>query len=288
VVRRAAREDDHAAEVPNLLVRHPELLELEPAVAHAPADRLGDGLRLLVDLLEHERLVAALLGGLEIPVDLGRRVLERLLAVGPREDGAFGRDRDDVAVVDQLHHLRLGQERGDRRREEHLAFADADDERALLPRPDEQSRVVVVDDDEREVALELAVRLVHGVDEVALVVLLDEMHDDLGVGLRRERVPVGDQRVLELAVVLDDPVEDDCDLRVVARRERMRVLLGDAAVRRPARVAEAGRRLRAVRAGDFLQLLKVAHRADVVEPVFLEQRDPGGVVAAVLEALETL
>src|SRR6202008_5040456 len=45
--------------------------------------------------------------------------------------------------------------------------------------------------------------------------------------------------------------------------------------------------LRAVGAGGRLQVLQVADRADVVEPVVLEQRDARGVVAAVLEALQS-
>jgi hypothetical protein len=81
VVRGAARDDHDAAEVPDLVPGHPELLEEELVAADAVADRLLHGLRLLVDLLEHERLEAALLGALEIPVDLlrGRRL--DLLAV---------------------------------------------------------------------------------------------------------------------------------------------------------------------------------------------------------------
>ena len=59
--------------------------------------------------------------------------------------------------LDELHAARLAEERGDRRGEEDLALADADDERRLAARADEQLRVVVVDRDEREVALELLV-----------------------------------------------------------------------------------------------------------------------------------
>ena len=59
---------------------------------------------------------------------------------------------------------------------------------------------------------------------------------------------LGDEPVAELAVVLDDPVQDDRELRAVAAGERMRVRLGDAAVRRPARVPEPVRGRRAVRA----------------------------------------
>ena len=45
---------------------------------------------------------------------------------------------------------------------------------------------------------------------------------------------------------------------------------------------------RAVRPRRVLQVLEVADRADVVEPVVLEERDAGRVVAAVLEPLEAL
>ena len=87
VVGRAAGEQHDAAQVPQLLVVHAEPLEHEPAVADAVADRLGDGVGLLEDLLQHERLVAALLGALVVPVELDRLVL----------DGACRRARSERA-----------------------------------------------------------------------------------------------------------------------------------------------------------------------------------------------
>src|SRR5207253_11081840 len=57
-------------------------------------------------------------------------------------------------------------------------------------------------------------------------------------------------------------------------------------VRRPARVSQAVVGDGAVRAGRRLEVRQVADRADIVEPTVLAQRDPGRVVAAVLEALE--
>src|SRR5690348_924044 len=68
----------------------------------------------------------------------------------------------------------------------------------------------------------------------------------------------------------------------------MRVALGDAAVRRPARVTEPVRRDRAVRPCGRPKVREVADGADVVEPVLLEERKAGGVVTAVLETLEPL
>ena len=67
---------------------------------------------------------------------------------------------------------------------------------------------------------------------------LDEVRDDLRVGLGLELVALRLQLFLQLEVVLDDAVvHDDDAARAVA--VRMRVLLGRAAVRGPARVAHA-------------------------------------------------
>jgi hypothetical protein len=103
----------------------------------------------------------------------------------------------------------------------------------------------------------------------------------------RKLCPFGLERILELPEVLDDPVEDDRDLVVVAAGQRVRVLLGDAAVGGPARVAETRRRGRAVVAGRLLQGLEIADRANVVESFVLAKCEPGRVVAAVFEPLET-
>src|SRR5260221_3305562 len=68
----------------------------------------------------------------------------------------------------------------------------------------------------------------------------------------------------------------------------MRVLLSDTAVRRPPSVTEPGRRLRDVRLRSVLQELEVPDRADVLEAPLFEERDAGGVVAAIFQALEPL
>jgi hypothetical protein len=157
-----------------------------------------------------------------------------------------------------------------------------------VARADEEVGMVAVDDDEREVALELRECLAHGLDEVALVVPLDEVGDRLGIRLGAVRVAVLGEARPQLAVVLDDAVEHDRDALRFAARERMGVLLGDGTVRGPARVPETGRRRGAVGAGALLQVAERTDCSDVVEPVAFQERDARGVVAPVLETLEPL
>ena len=90
---------------------------------------------------------------------------------------------DDLAVVRVLHAARLGEERREVRGEEVLAVAEADDHRRLVAHADELVRLVVMDDDEGEVAFEPRVDGAHGRDEVAVVGVLEQVRDDLGIGL---------------------------------------------------------------------------------------------------------
>src|SRR5439155_16591186 len=85
-----------------------------------------------------------------------------------------------------------------------------------------------------------------------------------------------------------DAVQDDGELIVLAGGQRVCVLLADPSMRRPAGVAEPGRRLRPVRAGCLLQVLQVADGTHVFEAVLLEQRQARRVVAAVLEPLQSV
>jgi hypothetical protein len=187
------------------------------------------------------------------------------------------------------------EERGDRRAEELLAVAAADDQRALLAGADERARLVGRHRDERVVALELGVGGAHGLAEAAeRHVVGDEVRDDLGVGLGGEVRAGVHQAVLERDVVLDDPVDDDVDA-VAGVEVRVGVGLRHAAVRRPARVPDAARRLdrrdraagRRRRGGDGLaQLAEVPDRTDRRDLPVDEDGDAGGVIAAVLELLQ--
>src|SRR5204863_411503 len=91
VVRGAAREDDDSPEFAKLRVREAEPFQLEPPVPNALAERLRNRVGLLVNLLQHERLVALLLGALV--------VRERIAQLAEVLDDAVEDDRDPVLVA---------------------------------------------------------------------------------------------------------------------------------------------------------------------------------------------
>ena len=71
---------------------------------------------------------------------------------------------------------------------------------------------------------------------------------------------VGEKGLSQLRMVLDDAVEDDRELLVIAGSERVRVLLGDPAVRGPPRVPDADRRPDAVAVELVLEVVELADR----------------------------
>src|SRR5437868_98067 len=78
------------------------------------ADRLGDCVRLLVDLLEHERFVPLLLSGLRVPVDLDCLPLE-LDSRRAKKLHAIWPQHDDLVISDVLNLAGVAQKGWNRR-----------------------------------------------------------------------------------------------------------------------------------------------------------------------------
>jgi hypothetical protein len=140
--------------------------------------------------------------------------------------------------------------------------------------------------DERVRPFEPPERVAHRDGEIALVGLLDEVGDRLGVGLGGQRVAARLESVSELAEVLDDPVVDDRDLaRAVAVRVGVEVVRP--AVRRPAGVCQADRGVWGPVGDRGLQVRELPGALlDEQVAGIVDEGDPGRVVPAVLEPLE--
>ena len=191
-----------------------------------------------MDLLLHEVAVGTELEGGERDVgDVDLALGGAAVAVEDPHAGAA--HAGHVALLEVDHASRRGEHRGHVGRDEVLAFAEADEQRAADARAGKGLRRGGRHDRDRVRADEIAHGTLRGGEEIAglAVVVVDEVGDDLGVGLRLEGVAELLQPLALLLVVLDDAVVDDRDLAL--RHVRMRVGFGDAAVRRPAGVADA-------------------------------------------------
>ena len=122
--------------------------------------------------------------------------------------------------------------------DEIFAIAQAHHHGRPRARGDDLVRVLARDHAQREHAGQLPHGVAHRVFEIPVVIFFDQVRDHFGVGFGNEGVALGDELVLEREVILDDAVVHHHDV-AVAIAMRMRVLLGGAPVRRPARMPDA-------------------------------------------------
>ena len=93
------------------------------------------------------------------------------------------------------------------------------------------------------------------------------------------------QLVAQLAEILDDAVMHERDAR---RRMRMRVDLGRRAMRRPARMADAGVAGERMRMQHLVEIGELAGRAAAFDMAVHQRGDAGGIIAAIFEPLSAL
>jgi hypothetical protein len=166
-------------------------------------------------------------------------------------------------------------------------------------------RLVLVHHGDGEAALQLRHGGAHGLEQVALVQAVHEVGDDFRVGLAGEDVAARLELRVQLLMVLDDAVVHQRHAPGAHRlggghagavaEMRMRVVHRRRAVRRPARVRDAGRALQAT-AGHLLQQLRHARGAArtlqaagrPAAQAGLVHGHAAGIVAAVFEPLQAL
>ena len=206
---------------------------------HAGEQRVAHGARLLEDFLLHEMLVAALFGHDGVPGDVLDGALDGV-AVEVHHAHALRSEHGDVAVGQEKHVARVREDRGDVGGDEIFVLSQADHGGRAGARGNNFVRVRGGKNGQGIDAGELPHGLAHGVFERAAFfhVPLDEVGDDFGVGLGDELVALFFELALQIDVILDDSVVDDDDISG-AVAVRVRVFLGGAAMRGPARVSDA-------------------------------------------------
>ena len=252
-----------------------------PVFDGAAREGRRQGLRLLVDLLEHEVP--------PLPAVDHRR------AQGVREDGSaygpagpvqdpdrVGRHVGDVPVFQ--HHVPAGDpdEGRDVGSNEVLPRTHPDDERASPDRSDETMRVVRRHHPEGVGPFQGQDRIPDRVEQAAAPgeAAMNPVPDHLRVGLGVEPVAGLEEIRADIRMVLDDPVVDDRNL--LAAHQRVRIRLGRLPVRRPPGVGDPRAPVRSVPFDERFELRHLPHRADPVDAV-PHHRETGRIVAAVFD-----
>ena len=196
-------------------------------------------------------------------------------------------DLGAIAVLEVDHPSRHRQDGGDIGRSEILAFAQSKQERRTAPRHDHRLGIARRNHRKGKGTLQLADGAHAGVEKRlrGLAVLGDEMGHDLGIRIRDEFIARALEPLADRFVVLDDAVVHH---RQIAGEMRVCIALGGRAVRCPARVRDA--RLAADVLGARLrrELGDASGRTHALQAGAVHHRDARRVVAAILEAPQSL
>ena len=143
-------------------------------------------------------------------------------------------------------------------------------------------RLGFAQDGQRISALQLSYRGAGRREEIGILLQLgsDQVRDHFRIGVGGEHVPIAFQACAQHFVILDDPVVYNGQ---PARNVRMRIAFARDAMRRPARMRDprvaTGLRLVGLRG----QFRDPADRTQTMQAFLVDQRQPGRVVAPVLE-----
>ena len=251
---------------------------------------------LLVDLLAHEVVVAVLAGRIEVPVDgdLDRCHLD---PIGVGNGDRAGPQLGDLVVLEHEEFAGQAQDRRNVRGEEAGRVGDPHQQGGHPPGGHDELGLVGVDHGHRKRTPDLSERIPHRGSQTVggggLERRLDEVDQDLRVGVRLEPVAGGGELIGELEVVLDDPVVDEGH---AARTVDMGVgvVLGRTSMGRPTGVADPRRGPLGCRLRPLGQVVERTGPVGRPGPpqrrsvVGTHQGQAGRVVSPVLEAGQTL
>jgi len=203
------------------------------------------------------------------------------------DNGTVTRQDHPVAILQIADGVGERAQRDGVRTEVHFALAVADGERRPVACTDHQIFVARENEPECECAAKLRQCRLDRIDRLESLAeqIIDEMQNDLGVGLGFENRALFLQAFAQFAEVLDDAVMNYCD---AGGGMRMRVVFRRLAVGGPARVSDAGVTRQRFGSQSRFKILEFAFGATPLEMVAFQRGDAGGIVAAIFKPLERI
>ncbi|MNS40655.1 hypothetical protein D3C72_729800 [compost metagenome] len=251
-------------------------------------DGVAQCTRLLVDFLLHEVAVRAQFQRGQRDIGEMHIALDRLI-VAVEDAHTITADLGGVALF-QEDHLARGRQHGRHiGRHEVLALAQTDQQRAAHAGAHETFWFSTADHGQCIGTGQFLHRVLQRHQQVvaALQVMVHQVRDHFGVGLRLEGIAQRAQLLALLFMVLDDAVVHQ---RHAMADVRMRVRLGDTTMGGPTGVADAEAGIEAFglgSGGHFRDATGAAHAAHVGPFGLIDHRNAGGIVTAVFQSLQS-
>ena len=291
--RCATADDHHAVEVGQIARRSPHAREHRSTEVEIkpPADRIAQGVRLLVDLLQHEMLITTLLRRRGIHAKLGNLARDRHIVEIADIDG-LRRDNRDVVVVEIYHPLRVSNDRRSIGRNDRFAIAHTDHDRAATPRGDDATRLARREHGDAKSSFDLMQGIANRLEKIALVAIADQMREHLGVGFREEMMTLALKPRAQRAVVFNDAIVHQCDVAALVE-VRVCIDLGRRPMGCPTGVRDAGAGAgkpfrRPVGACAILQCRHLARSLRHRDAITIHHREACRIVATIFKPTQTI
>ena len=289
IVRRAAGHNVDPPEIFQVFRRELDVVQDNAPLADPGVDGVPHSLGLLVDLLEHEVGVAALLRRGDLPGDV-LRLLFHNLPVGVVEGDGVGGHLQKVAVVEVDHIPGVFENGRHVRGDEVAALAVAEDQGTVLLDADDGAGDVRAQYAKGVAAFHPRHSLAHGLAEGSAfcIKVFDEVCHHLGVRLRVKLHALFLEHLFEGEVVFNDAVVHHRKFAPVGHMG-VAVLIRGSAVGCPAGVPDAGSaRERSAASGEVDEILEPSLDLGHLERCAVIDADPGGVIPPVLQLGEPL
>ena len=213
-----AADDVDAVDGADGLLVQGQLGKVDAAILQARRKRIADSGGLLVDLLHHEMLEAAFFGCFGVPLNGGSFVLNGLF-VGVEKLNGIGRQARDLEIVNVIDGTGIFEQRGHVRSNQRAALGLADDERAVLAGSVDRAGFIGKQHAQRVRAAHMQHCAGDGVQRVAgglaHIIVVQQLGQNLSVGLGRKGEALVGQALFDLEIVLDDAVVHDGNFFIV-------------------------------------------------------------------------
>ena len=211
----AAGHNVQLLEVSDLLIGEGEVLQVHLPVLNAGEDGAAQRLGLLHDLLGHEVLVAALFGGVHLPVHPGDLLGDGLEQAVVALDALGGEHRHlPVLHIDDVPGV--AENGGDVRGQEVGLLPQPQNQGAVLAHGDELVGLVAAQDAQGIGALNAVEHPAHRRQQIPLIEVFHQLGHHLAVRLGDKGHPLGLEEAFELGIVFDDAVVHHRNLAAVA------------------------------------------------------------------------
>ena len=218
IIGAAAGHHIHPGELFDVIPIQGNIIQHNSSVPNSGGNGIGKRLGLLVDLLNHKMVIAVLLGGGELPINVLGGLLQFISLAVIEMDGIGGHFHQLVIV--QIHHLTgIPEHSGDIRRYKVAAVTIAKDHGTGFFGRHNGVGIVLAQGHEGIAALDLIQRRLHGIQQRAAAgfqAVGDQVTGHLGIRLGLEGIALLQEHGLDVQIVFHNAVVNQRNPSVAA------------------------------------------------------------------------